>query len=277
VEGDCLEAAIWLKHEKKLNPCVLNMASSSNPGGGWKKGSAAQEENLHRRSNLFMCLEDPYKTCKRSWDYPIPEFGGIYSPDVFIFRASEDQGYQFLSHAERISIVSVSAYKSPPLDTRNDETVLSKSIVNDTKHKMETILNIALDNHNDSIVLSAFGCGAYGNPPNHIAELFREVINSKFKKSFKVIMFAIFDDKNTYKAHNPKGNYLPFVEKFQVEHTPLSKLVALSENKEYLQEDIIETKNEENLETTKGKEKNYEEYYDEEIELPENDLGYSIE
>jgi len=36
IDGDCLEAALWLK-SKNLNPCCLNMASSSNPGGGYKK------------------------------------------------------------------------------------------------------------------------------------------------------------------------------------------------------------------------------------------------
>jgi hypothetical protein len=38
-------------------------------------GCGAQEENLHRRSNLFQCLEDSYHQLnrKRDWKYPIPE------------------------------------------------------------------------------------------------------------------------------------------------------------------------------------------------------------
>ena len=57
----------------------------------------------------------------------------------------------------------------------------------------------------DSIVLGAFGCGAYGNPPNHIAQLFKEVITGDFKGCFSHILFAIYDDVNAHRAHNPRG------------------------------------------------------------------------
>lgn len=45
-------------------------------------------ENLTRRTNYFQCLDDPYGvTLKtRKWNYPLPEFGGIYSRDVYVFR-----------------------------------------------------------------------------------------------------------------------------------------------------------------------------------------------
>lgn len=32
----------------------------------------------------------------------------------------------------------------------------------------------------DSVVLSAFGCGVFGNPPKHIAQLFAEVLRKDF-------------------------------------------------------------------------------------------------
>jgi hypothetical protein len=38
---------------------------------------------LFRRSNYFQFLEDPQKIDKkRKWKYPLPEFGGVYSPKV---------------------------------------------------------------------------------------------------------------------------------------------------------------------------------------------------
>jgi uncharacterized protein (TIGR02452 family) len=64
-------------------------------------------------------------------------------------------------------------------------------------------------------VLSAFGCGAFANPPNHIARLFKEVfLEDEFLGVFKYIVFAIYEDHNSSKAHNPYGNVLPFLEVF---------------------------------------------------------------
>lgn len=34
-------------------PVVLNMANAYRAGGGFRTGAGAQEENLHRRTNLF--------------------------------------------------------------------------------------------------------------------------------------------------------------------------------------------------------------------------------
>jgi uncharacterized protein (TIGR02452 family) len=74
INSDCLEAAQLLINSG-FNPCVLNMASRQNPGGGVLTGAGAQEENLFRKSNLFMSLyqftdyADQYgiKKDKNSW------------------------------------------------------------------------------------------------------------------------------------------------------------------------------------------------------------------
>ena len=89
INGDCIEVGLWLQ-SKGHRTAVLNMASASHPGGGYRSGKGAQEENLHRRTNLFQCLEDPYRTqTARKWDYPLAEFGGVFSPDVTVLRYSE--------------------------------------------------------------------------------------------------------------------------------------------------------------------------------------------
>ena len=83
-EEDCLEAALSLAGQG-LQPAVLVLASTGNPGGGYMEGAGAQEENLCRRSSLWQCLADPFHVDKeRKWSYPIPEFGAIYSPKVRI-------------------------------------------------------------------------------------------------------------------------------------------------------------------------------------------------
>lgn len=41
----------------------------------FSSGAGAQEENLHRRTNMFQCLEDCYHELEgiRDWDYHVPE------------------------------------------------------------------------------------------------------------------------------------------------------------------------------------------------------------
>ncbi|KAJ3056172.1 hypothetical protein HK097_007896, partial [Rhizophlyctis rosea] len=82
--------------------------------------------------------------------------------------------------------------------------------------KIRAILHIGLSNSHDAIVLSAFGCGAFKNPPTTIAKLFKEVLEEHpaNMQNYKVVVFAIFDDERTRKEHNPRGNLVPFQEVF---------------------------------------------------------------
>eukprot|EP01114_Cavostelium_apophysatum_P004608 TRINITY_DN1492_c1_g1_i2.p1 TRINITY_DN1492_c1_g1~~TRINITY_DN1492_c1_g1_i2.p1 ORF type:complete len:353 (-),score=67.85 TRINITY_DN1492_c1_g1_i2:155-1213(-) len=211
IEGDCIEAALNLKLNEKLNPAVLNMASAKRPGGGYRNGAGAQEENLFRRTNYYQHLEHPQQARR----YRIGDFDGIYSPDVLVFRSSEATGYEFLPSCVKLAFIAVAAYARPRLvkGARNEQE-LTSNMADGTKRKIKTILNIALANGHDSVVLSAFGCGAYANPPLHIAKLFHEVINKFYRGAFKKIVFAIIDDDNARKSHNPNGNFLPFKQIF---------------------------------------------------------------
>jgi hypothetical protein len=56
-----------------------------------------------------------------------------------------------------------------------------------------------------------------------VAQLFREVI-SKYSQSFKYIVFAIINDHNAGKAHNPTGNIQPFAEIFGVDAFSVDEL-----------------------------------------------------
>ena len=217
IEADCLEVAQLLL-KAGFNPCVLNMASGQNPGGGVLNGAGAQEENLFRRSNLFASLyqfasyNEQYGIVKSPKQYPLDRnYGGIYSRDVTIFRSSESSGYALLDAPFQTSVVSVAAIKNPEYKEINGQLRIAPHLIEPTKEKMRTILRIAGKYHHNALVLSAFGCGAYCNPPEHIALLFKEVFSEpEFKDQFALVVFAIISDHNSHRAHNPNGNFEPF-------------------------------------------------------------------
>ncbi|KAJ1933752.1 hypothetical protein EC988_009018, partial [Linderina pennispora] len=94
-------------------PAVLVFGSKGSPGGGYKRGAGSQEEELVRRSSLLHNLEDPYGyDPARDWSYPLPEFGGVYSPDVAVFRDSERSGYAFRDEPLYLSFINVSPYSN---------------------------------------------------------------------------------------------------------------------------------------------------------------------
>ena len=213
INQDCIYAAKDLI-DKGFNPCVLNMASFSTPGGGVIKGSSAQEENIFRRTNIFQSLYqfhsigENYGIEQKEERYPLDyNFGGIYTPHVIVFKGGSDTRYTPLEEPFEIAVVSVSAVKNPTL--KNGK--LEPWVIDTTKSKIRQIFDIALENGHDSLVLSAFGCGAYKTPPTEMAKLFKEVIESKnYKGAFKVIHFAIINVPSTNGSHNPEGNFQPF-------------------------------------------------------------------
>lgn len=220
---DCLIATLKLSNQK-LNPAVLNMANGSNPGGGVLYGAGGQEENIFRRSNLFVSLyqfapyHDEYGVPKNNEHaYPLDEkTGGTYSPGITVFRGLEQEGYPYLKSPFKVNIISVPAICRPELQKlRNGELRIADKFLEPVRMKIRTILRIALAHGHDSLVLSAFGCGAFRNPPKHMAKLFKEVLNEdEFINRFRKIVFAIVEDHNSRREHNPQGNLKPFMEVF---------------------------------------------------------------
>lgn len=213
IDKDCIYVAKDLI-DRGFNPCMLNMASFSTPGGGVTKGSSAQEENIFRRSNIFMSLYqfhsigENYGVKQREERYPLDyNFGGIYTPHVTIFKGGSDTRYTLLEEPFEVAVVSVSAVKNPTLH----DGKLEPWVIDTTKSKIRQIFDIAIENGHDSLALSAFGCGAYKTPPTEMAKLFKEVIESKkYKRAFKAIHFAIINLPSTNGKHNPEGNFQPF-------------------------------------------------------------------
>ncbi|KXJ29933.1 hypothetical protein AC249_AIPGENE3144 [Exaiptasia diaphana] len=212
VNCDCLEEALRLKTEG-FNPAVLNMASPRRPGGGYLSGAGAQEENLFRRTNYVQHLADPDKRFDptRKWNYRLPEFSCVYSTNVQVFRASEAKGYAFLPEPVGMSFLAIAAYPSPKCQGPKGSERLVSEVVEKVKKKIRLMFAVGLDQGHDSLVLSAWGCGAFRNPPRHIASIFKEVLKEpQFRNQYKHISFAIINDHNA----RGEGNYKPFFDTF---------------------------------------------------------------
>lgn len=221
---DCVQAAIDLINEG-YHPLMLNLADLYTPGGLVEYGSGAQEENLCRRSNLVLSLyqfsesrirQYPNLDIKPNVDqYPMDEkYGGIYSGMVTFFRSPESEGSQLLEDPYNIPVVSVAALNGPRI---GNDGLMFKEETAITLEKMRTIFRIGLSEGHDAIVLSAFGCGAFSNPPAHIAKLFHQVMEEvEFKNWFRLIDFAILDGYRTGLRHNPEGNLKPFQKEFNI-------------------------------------------------------------
>ena len=222
---DCVEAAADLQ-DKGFNPALLNLADLYTPGGLVEHGSGAQEENLCRRSNLMLSLYqfsrsriqelpslglDP-NLCQ----YPMDKrYGGIYSGNVLFFRSTEKKGSVLMDDPRMIPVISVAAISGPRMTREGDLSPEDESL---TRDKMRTIFRIAMANMHDSVVLSAFGCGAFRNPPKAIARLFHEtLLEDEFRDVFRIVDFAILDGYQTGLSHNPEGNLLPFQREFAQE------------------------------------------------------------
>ncbi len=57
---------------------------------------------------------------------------------------------------------------------------------------IRNILEVAASNDADILILGAFGCGTFNNPPELVAEVFRRLLEDKgYGRFFKKIIFAI--------------------------------------------------------------------------------------
>ena len=75
---------LFVGAEARFGGTVVNVANEKRAGGDWESGLIAPEECFARRSNLVHALTMPWNAQlgREENFYPIPQRGGIYSPEV---------------------------------------------------------------------------------------------------------------------------------------------------------------------------------------------------
>jgi len=177
-----LQAAFRLARQG-LRPLALNFANGISPGGGFLHGARAQEETLCRSSALYCTLEgDPLYTAHRKRSSEDSTDWAIYSPSVPVFRL--DAG-AFLDVPWHLCFVTCAAPVAQRIGTEKSAMLMKKRI-----HR---VLEIAHAYQHTTLVLGAWGCGAFGNDPYPIARCFRESLETEFAGKFSYVSFAISD------------------------------------------------------------------------------------
>ena len=185
---------------------VLNFASSTNPGGGVTKGSTAQEECLCRCSNLYLtlyqekCIREYYNINKKHMSN-LGSDAIIYSRNVYVFK---DKDYNMLPVKDRfyVDVLTCAApnLRENPRNQYNTDaseeklTLTDEELYNIHVKRARNILNVAVKNEDDYLILGAFGCGAFRNNPEIVAKAYKDVLQD-YMYCFKVIDFAIIDGK----------------------------------------------------------------------------------
>lgn len=193
---------------KKEHPndmvCVLNFASATNPGGGVKKGSSAQEESLCRCSTLYPALStkelyDSFYNYHRNADSVLYSDACIYTPDIIVFKTDTNEP-EMKEEKDwfKADIITCAAPNLRPIPSNEMNPgpgkaakITQKELLILHKKRTEQILNVAALNRVDALILGAFGCGAFCNPPEIVARAFKESLEI-YKNNFKYVEFAVY-------------------------------------------------------------------------------------
>ena len=188
-----LEAAGQYKGKKVA---VLNFANAISPGGGVVNGAIAQEECICRCSSLYMNLiqekviEDFYKIHEKEYHKGNLPYGSnddcIYTPNVVVFKSDED--FPALMPEEDWMMVDVITCAAPCLI---GVSIQEEELRDIHRKRIRRRLDIAKSEREEVLILGAFGCGAFRNPVEIVAEEMVRAVE-EYRECFETVEFAVY-------------------------------------------------------------------------------------
>ena len=199
------DAAISMQRKYlELRIAAHNFASATNPGGGAKYGSRAQEEALCRCSTLYPVLNTEenwkrYYNVNRAQRNPLHDDTCIYTPEIIICKSDIDRPARL--PRERWDLVDVVTVAAPNLRERPDNAANPESAepvqITDEElfalheKRLRHMFTVVAHHGAEIFVTGAFGCGAFKNNPEVVAEAYKKIL-PEFDGYFKEIVFAIY-------------------------------------------------------------------------------------
>lgn len=167
--------------------CILNFASSKNPGGGFENGAMAQEEALCQASNLYNILSkhrEFYEYNRKNLNKGLYSDGIIFTRNVLFFRNKYKNVEPQLADVITCPAPNFKAARRNGVSETEIECTMSRRI--------EQIIKVAIANDVRVLTLGAFGCGVFGNDPNKVANMMATILTTKgYSEYFNEIIFAM--------------------------------------------------------------------------------------
>lgn len=192
--------------------CILNFASFVTPGGGVARGTTAQEESICRISTLYKCITNASVRIyyDSHWDKinkMLIDRGNnddiIYTPGVTVFKA-DTFDCELLPESEwyTVDVITCAApdlrYSNHGVPFRPTEEELTALL----EKRWRKILAVSADHNVEVLILGAFGCGAFYNPPQIVAKAAENACKD-YDRCFEKIVFAVYAgeyENENYKA-----------------------------------------------------------------------------
>ena len=176
---------------------LLNFASARNPGGGFLNGAKAQEEDLCRCSALYATLvqHQEYYDANRNQSSLLYTDYAILSPAVPFFKTRGTGEY--LDNPFVASVITAPAPNTKPYLAKSGDAELLRQCF---ERRWKNVLAIAVDTGTRSVLLGAWGCGAFGGDPVIASQTAKNAID-EFGPAFERVVFAI-PGKGKQSKHN---------------------------------------------------------------------------
>lgn len=174
------KAAFYCIRSGSHKVVIMNFANRLKHGGGYLNGARAQEEDLCR------VIPALYNSLKKVV-YPYDRDSVIVTDNLTIMRDSgSDNGndYAFLSKDDQINVGIVSVAAQNLKHEQFDEACVRRTLAN----MYCSVKNLLPDT--DTLILGAWGCGAFGNDPIIMSTIMNEV-NLMYGGYFKRIVFSV--------------------------------------------------------------------------------------
>jgi uncharacterized protein (TIGR02452 family) len=185
---------------------LLNFASGFHAGGGYLRGTTAQEEVLCRCSTLYAQINNNSMYAYSRWKDPthIDKAAGLgrtnglctdvlsVTTDTKIFR---DSNYKLI-YPVNVQVITCAA---PNYGGFSDGRLKENPAIMDSR--IRRIVDVAILYKNPVLLLGAFGCGAFNNNPTIVAGIFKKVLIDERKvEYFDRVIFSIpaFGDSKNY-------------------------------------------------------------------------------